>query len=150
MNVPVRTLLAIINTEASLSGIALPREDVGVGARWVFRNLVAIYGFQMVHTLTFTLVEHLDDDNIVLDVELDRSAERQVVDLPDDDTSIEVEASRTVGRGRIWLNLKSLASNARASGRVTERIVIMEDGEREKREVNEGFEIRVASTSSVQ
>jgi len=147
--VPVRTLLAIINTEAALSGIALPNEEVGVGARWVFRNMVVLYGFRMVQTLTFTYVERVDDDNIVLDVGLERSGERQVVDFPADEASLQVEASRTVASGRVRLNLESLGANARATGRVTDSIVIIEDGERENREVSEDFEIRVTSTSQV-
>jgi len=148
-DVPVRTLLAIINTQFALSLIVLPKEEVGVGARWLLRNMIAVYGFQMEQTLAFTLVERLDDDNIVLDVEFERSGERQVVEFPDDETLVEVEASRTTGRGRIQLDLQTFRSNARATGHVTDSIVILEDGKREKREVNEDFKIRVTSSSAV-
>ena len=147
MGVPVRALLAIINTELALSQIVLPEDEVGVGARWIVRNEILVYGFKMEQDLIYTLVERTDHDHVVVDVAFERSGRPQVVELSDGTTSVEVQASRTSGTGRIDLDLRSFRSSARAAGRVTDKAVIVKDGKREKREINEDFEIRVDTTS---
>jgi hypothetical protein len=149
MEVPVRALLAIINTEHALSLIVLPHEEVGVGARWIVRNELRVHGFRMSQDLTYTLVERPDQDHVVLDVTFERYGQPQVVELPDGETSVEVIASHTSGAGRIELDLRSLRSSARAKGQVTDVVVMVHDGERKRREINESLEIRIDSRSRV-
>lgn len=149
MGVPMRALLAIVNTEHALSQIVLPEEEVGVGARWVVRNELRVHGFQMLQDLTYTLVERPDEEHVVLDVAFERYGQPQVVELLDSETSVEVIASRTSGTGRIELALRSLRASARASGRVTDEVVVVRHGEREYRKINESLEIRIDSRSRV-
>lgn len=149
MEVPVRALLAIINTEHALSLIVLPDEAVGVGARWIVRKELSVHGFRMSQDLTYTLVERPDEDHVVLDVVFERHGQPQVVEQPDGETSVEVIASHTSGTGRIELDLRSLRSSARAKGQVTDVVDTVHDGERKRREINETLEIRIDSRSRV-
>ena len=149
MEVPVRALLAIINTEHALSLIVLPHEEVGVGARWIVRNELRVHGFRMSQDLTYTLVERPDEGRVVLDVTFERHGQPQVVDLPDGETSVEVIASHTSGTGRVELDLRSLRSSARATALVTDVVDVVRDGERKRREIKETLEIRINSRSRI-
>jgi hypothetical protein len=62
---------------------------------------------------------------------------------------LEVIASRTSGTGRVELDLRSLRASARASGRVTDEVALLRNGEREYRKINESLEIRIDSRSRI-
>ena len=127
----------------------LPEEPVGIGGRWLIRNRLALYGIKMVQEATYTLVERTDDE-IVLDVTFERVGRRQVVDFPDDEALLEVESARLNATGRIRLDLKALGSNANVTGRVNNVVVLVEDGVRENRTIDEDFELRINSTTTFQ
>lgn len=105
-------------------------------------NVRAVNVLALLATASLLVAAPCDDA-----VPFERSGRPQVVELPDGETSVEVQASRTSGTGRIELDLRSFRSSARAAGRVTDKAVIVKDGKREKREINEDFEIRVDATS---
>jgi len=148
-DVPLRLLWAIYNAVDFVYAPFLPKEAVRIGARWKIRNQVALYGIKMVQEATYTLVERAGDE-IVLDMEFERVGRRQVVDFPDDDALLEIESARLTATGRIRLDLKALGSNATATGRVNNVVVLVEDGVRENRTIDENFELRISSTTTVQ
>ena len=101
----------------------------------------------MVQEATYTLVERTDDE-IVLDVAFERVGRRQVVDFPDDDALLEVESARLNATGQIRLDLRALGSNANVTGRVNNVVVLVEDGVRENRTIDEDFELQISSTTT--
>ena len=144
--VPLRLLWMIYNTIDFAYAPFLPEEPVGIGGRWLIRNRLSLYGIKMVQEATYTLVERTDDE-IVLDVTFERVGRRQVVDFPDDEALLEVESARLTAAGRIRLDLKALGSNANVTGRVKNVVVLVEDGVRENRTIDEDFELRINSTT---
>lgn len=146
--VPLRLLWIIGNTVSNLSMVGLPPEEVGVGARWRVRAMLTFYGIKLEQQTTYTLIERTGDE-IVLDVEYERVGDRQVVDLSEDDSLVEVESMRATATGRIRLDLKTLGSNGTATGTNNIKVVMVEDGNRENREINEDYELRISSTTTV-
>jgi hypothetical protein len=51
-------------------------------------------------------------------------------------------------KGQIRLDLKALGSNATATGRVNNVVVLVEDGVRENRTIDEDFELRISSATT--
>ena len=146
--VPLRLLWIIGNTVSNLSMVGLPPEEVGVGARWRVRAMLTFYGIKLEQQTTYTLIERTGDE-IVLDVEYERVGDRQVVDLSEDDSLVEVESMRATATGRIRLDLKTLGSNGTATGTNNIKVVMVEDGNRKNREINEDYELRISSTTTV-
>ena len=72
---------------------------------------------------------------------------RQSVDFPERDALLEVESARMTAAGRIRLDLTALGSNADLSGSINKVVVLVEDGVRENRTINEAFEFRARSTT---
>ena len=145
----MRLLWAIYNAIDFAYAPYLPEEPVGIGGRWLIRNQLKLYGIKMVQEATYTLVERTDDE-IVLDVTFERVGRRQVVDFPDDDALLEVESARLNATGRIRLDLKALGSNANVTGRVNNVVVLVEDGVRENRTIDEDFELQISSVTTFQ
>ncbi len=145
-DVPLRLLWTIYNTIDFVYAPFLPEEPVGIGGSWLIRNRLALYGIKMVQEATYTLVERTDDE-IVLDVTFERVGRRQVVDFPDDEALLEVESARLTATGRIRLDLRALGSNANVTGRVNNVVVLVEDGVRENRTIDEDFELQIRSTT---
>jgi hypothetical protein len=146
--IPLRLLWMIYNTIDFVHVPFLPEEPVGIGGRWLVRHRLTLYGIQMVQESTYTLVERTDDE-IVLDWTFERVGRRQVVDFAEHDALLEVESARMNTTGRIRLDLKSLGSNANLTGRINNLVVLVEDGVRENRTINEAFEFRARSTTTV-
>ena len=145
---PLRLLWVIENTTSLLSLVKLPDEAVGIGARWKVRGRLSLHDVEQLQEATYTLVERTGDE-IVLDVEFERVGDRQVLDFGDAGGRIEVESSQSQATGRLQLDLTTLGSNGTASGALRDRVVIVEGGSREKREINEAYEIRIRSTTTV-
>jgi hypothetical protein len=146
--VPLRLLWVVENTTSLLSLVKLPDEAVGIGARWKVRGRLSLHDVEQLQEATYTLVERTGDE-IVLDVEFERVGDRQVLDFGDAGGRIEVESSQSQATGRLQLDLTTLGSNATASGTLRDRVVIVEGESREKREINEAYEVRIRSTSTV-
>ncbi len=145
---PLRLLWVIENSTSLLSLVKLPDEAVGIGARWKVRGRLSLHDVEQLQEATYTLVERTGDE-IVLDVEFERVGDRQVLDFGDAGGRIEVESSQSQATGRLQLDLTTLGSNATASGTLRDRVVIVEGESREKREINEAYEIRIRSTTTV-
>ena len=145
---PLRLLWVIENTTSLLSLVKLPDEAVGIGARWKVRGRLSLHDIEQLQEATYTLVERTGDE-IVLDVEFERVGDRQVLDLGDAAGLIEVESSQSQATGRLQLDLATLGSDGTASGTLRDRVVIVEGESREKREINEAYEIRIRSTTTV-
>ena len=79
----------------------------------------------------------------------ERVGRRQVLDFPDDEALLEVESARLTAAGRIRLGLKALGSNANVSGRVNNVVVLVEDGVRENRTIDEDFELQIRSSTTL-
>jgi hypothetical protein len=148
-NIPLRLLWTIDTAFSLLSMVVLPNEEVGVGARWTRRSMLALYDIKMVQAATYTLVER-NGDEIVLDLEVERVGERQVVEFAEDESLVEVASSRMNVKGRIRLDLEALGGSSTATGTARNEVVFVEKGEREARVIDEEFEIRIASTSTVE
>ena len=147
-NIPLRLLWTIDTAFSLLSMVVLPNEEVGVGSRWTLRSMLALYDIKMVQEATYTLVER-NGDEIVLDLEVERVGQRQVVEFVEDESLVEVASSRMNVKGGIRLDLKTLGGSSTATGTARNEVVIVEKGEREPRVIDEEFEIRIGSTSAV-
>lgn len=147
--IPLRLLWVIENTTSLLSLVKLPNEAVGVGARWKMRGMLSFHGIKLLQGATYTLVERTGD-NVVLDIDFERVGERQFLDFGDSEELIEVESSQSKATGRIHLDLKTLGSNGTASGTLKDKVVIVEGDAREKREINESYEVRIRSTTTME
>ena len=145
--VPLRFLWAIHNAIDFAYAPFLPEEPVGIGGRWLIRNRLKLYGIEMVQEATYTLVERAGDE-IVLDVTFERIGRQQLVDFPEDEALLEVESARLNATGRIRIDLKALGSNAKVTGRFNNVVVLVEDGVRENRTIDEDFELRIQSTTT--
>ena len=145
---PLRLLWMIYNTLDFVHVPFLPEEPVGIGGRWLVRHRLSLYGIKMVQESTYTLVERTGSQ-VVLDWTFDRVGRRQVVDFPDHDALLEVESARMNATGRIRLDLTALGSDADLTGRINNVVVLVEDGVRENRTINEAFEFRVRSDTAV-
>jgi hypothetical protein len=97
----------------------------------------------------FSLLFGCKKTETAADVEYERVGDRQVVDLSEDGSLVEVESSRATATGRIRLDLKTLGSNGAATGTNNIKVVIVEDGNRESRKINEDYEVRISSTTTV-
>ncbi|MDH3819448.1 MAG: hypothetical protein OES21_12575 [Myxococcales bacterium] len=148
VDVPLRLLWTITNAFSLVSVVALPNEEVGVGARWAVRGMLALHGVKMVQEAIYTLVER-DGDQVVLDVEFARSGNRQIVEFAEDESSLEVESGQTIATGHIRLDLRTLGSHGTATGRIKNKVVFVEEGHREHAEIDESFDFRIESATTV-
>ena len=147
-DLPLRLLWMIYNTMDFVHVPFLPEEPVGIGGRWLVRHRLTLYGIKMVQESTYTLVERTDNE-VVLDWTFERVGRRQVVDFPEHDALLEVESARMTAAGRIRLDVTALGSNADLTGRINNLVVLVEDGVRKNRTINEAFEFRARSTTTV-
>ena len=147
-DIPLRLLWTITNVETFLSLVVLPEEPVGIGARWRIRGMLALYGIKMQQEASYTLVERSGDE-IVLEIDFERVGERQTIEFAKADSAVEVQSSHETASGRIRLDLKHLGSNGRATGAIHNEVVVVEGDTRERQEIDERFEIRIRTTTTI-
>lgn len=140
--VPVRVLWDVLTALFSVSQVFLPEEPVGLGARWQYRGMIAIYGLRLEQVITYTLSE-LVDGSPVLEIEFEQTGGDQVVTVPGAEAPIEVASARMAATGRTVLDLKSLAASGSVAGHVRDVLVVSEDGNESSALVEEAFEVNV-------
>ncbi|MBT8469577.1 MAG: hypothetical protein KJN97_12590 [Deltaproteobacteria bacterium] len=140
--VPVRVLWDLLMTLASVSEVWLPDEPVGLGARWEYRGMIAVYGLRIEQAITYTLSERVNDKP-VLEIEYEQIGGDQVVSVPGSAAPIDVVSARMTATGRAVLDLTSLVSSGSVSGLVRDVLVVSEDGKEKSALVEEVFEVQV-------
>lgn len=141
-----RTRAALVATGFELTRIALPKADIGVGARWKVRSRVAIMNFTTLQELTYTWVETVDG-KMVIDIEYAEDGALQHVDFVGTRAAIESESLHMTGRGRILLDPHALLSEATFAGVAAEQLVL-EEGESSTRvTVEETLEVSIRTTT---
>jgi hypothetical protein len=142
--VPVRVLWDLLATLSSVSQVFLPEEPVGLGARWQYRGMIAVYGLRLEQVITYTLVERINGKP-VLEMEYEQIGGDQVVSVPGSEAPLEVVSARMTATGRAVLDLKSLVSSGSVSGFVRDVLVVSEEGKEKSALVEEAFEVNVRS-----
>lgn len=145
--IPLRLLTMIVNARTTLSRVALPAQEVGLGARWEARKEIELYGFKVQQVDTYTLVERVGDE-IKLNISVIQNALPQTVEFPDEGLAIAVEQMSANASGEITLNLNALESDAFASGEAKDKLTVSDAEVSKKIEVNEAFEIRMTNTTA--
>jgi hypothetical protein len=147
-DLPVRLLRMIVNTRETLTRVRLPEEKVGVGARWESRQVIKAYGFNIDEVSTYTLVDRAGDE-LMLNVTVEQTARPQLIEFPDEDIVISVESLTGHAEGQIILNLGALESDASASGRAEDRLIVKTAKGTETIQVMEEFQVEIANTSTL-
>jgi len=140
--VPVRVLWDLLMTLFSVSEVWLPEEPVGLGARWQYRGMIAVYGLRIEQAITYTLSERVNDKP-VLEMDFEQIGGDQVVSVPGSEAPIEVVSARMTATGRTVLDLTSVVSSGSVSGLVRDVLVVSEDGKEKSALVEEAFEVQV-------
>ncbi len=147
-DVPIRLLRMIVNTRETLTRVRLPDEKVGLGARWETRKEVRAYGFKVQQVNTYTLVDHAGDE-IMLNVTVQQLALPQTIEFPEEQIEISVETMMGQAEGQIILDLDALESDASATGKGEDKLIVKTPDAIERVEVVEEFEIQMANTSTL-
>jgi hypothetical protein len=140
--VPVRVLLDLLMTLASVSQVWLPEEPVGRGAQWQYRGAIGVYGLRLEQVITYTLAEDVSGKP-VLEMEYEQVGGDEVVSIPGSEAPIEVVSARMTATGRTVLDLKSLVSTGSMTGTVRDVLVVSEDGKEKSALVEDAFEVEV-------
>lgn len=147
-DLPVRLLRMIVNTRETLNRVRLPEEKVGLGARWESRQTIRAYGFNIDQVSTYTLVDRAGDE-AMLDVTVEQNARPQTIEFPDENIVISVESLTGHVEGQIILNLDALESDASASGKVEDHLIVKTGADTETIQVVEEFRVQIANTSAL-
>lgn len=146
--VPVRLLRMIVNSRETLTRVRLPKEKVGVGARWESRRQITAYGFDLQQVDTYTLVDRVGDE-IMLNVTVQQFAKPQTVELPEQGIQVSVESMTAHAEGQIILDLEALESDASVHGTAEDRLIIKTVDGIETVDITEQFEVQIANTSAL-
>ena len=138
----------IVNTRETLTRVRLPEEKVGLGARWESRQVITAYGFKIDEVSTYTLVDRAGDE-LMLNVTVEQTAPPQVIEFPDESIVVSVESLTGHAQGQIILNLNALESDASASGKVEDHLIVKTSEGTERVQVLEEFQVEIANTSAL-
>ncbi len=147
-DLPLRLLRAIVNARQTLTRVRLPREKVGLGARWETHRVIDAYGFHVEQVNTYTLVDRAGDE-IMLNVHVEQMAAPQTIEFPDEGLVISVESLSGSEDGQIILDLDALESDASATGQLQDHLVVKSDEGTQTVQVVEEYEIQVANTTAL-
>lgn len=143
-DVPLRLLWTIDNLFTLLSLPLLPDEEIGVGGVWKVRGMLGLHGLRMVQEATYTVVAR-DGDTVTLELQFERNGERKVMGADADESVVGVESARLRANGNITLDLRTLGANGTVAGVAKSRIIVDEDGEKKRVDVDETFEAQLQS-----
>jgi hypothetical protein len=147
-DLPVRLLRMIVNTRETLTRVRLPEEKVGIGARWESRQVIKAYGFNIDEVSTYTLVDRAGDE-LMLNVIVEQNATPQVIEFPEEGIIISVESLTGHAEGQIILDLRALESDASATGKAEDRLIVKTSEGTETIQVIEEFQVEIANTSTL-
>ncbi|MFZ1864075.1 MAG: hypothetical protein WAU39_07645 [Polyangiales bacterium] len=147
-DLPIRLLRMIVNTRETLTRVRLPEEKVGLGARWEARQVITAYGFKIDEVSTYTLVDRAGDE-LMLNVTVEQTAPPQVIEFPDESIVVSVESLTGHAQGQIILNLNALESDASASGKVEDHLIVKTSEGTDRVQVIEEFQVEIANTSAL-
>jgi hypothetical protein len=147
-DVPVRLLRMIVNTRETLTRVLLPAEPVGLGARWETRRNIKAYGLTVQQVNTYTLVDRAGAE-VMLNVTVQQLAVPQTIEFPEEGIEISVESMTAQADGQIILKLDALESDAAATGKAEDRIIVKTAEGSETVDIQEEFEVQIANTSAL-
>jgi hypothetical protein len=147
-DLPIRLLRMIVNTREILTRVRLPEEKVGLGARWESRRVIKAYGFNIDQVTTYTLVDRAGRE-LMLNVAVEQEAPPQTIEFPDEGIVISVESLTGHAEGQIILDLSALESDASASGKVEDHLIVKTSEGTEAVQVVEEFQVDIANTSAL-
>jgi hypothetical protein len=147
-DLPIRLLRMLLNTRETLTRVRLPKEKIGLGARWETRKQVRAYGFDVQQVNTYTLVDRAGDE-VMLNVTVQQMALPQTIEFPEEGIEVSVETMTAQAEGQIILDLDALESDASANGKGEDRILVKSPDGTDVVEVAEEFEVQIANTSAL-
>lgn len=103
-----RLLTLLGNLRTTLLGAALPRESIGVGARWEAERIIQIGRMSVPQTVTYTLLAR-DADELRIGVAVRQSAKPQSFPIGLDDTTFVLESYEMNAVGTTVTELHRLA-----------------------------------------
>lgn len=146
--VPIRLLRMVVNTRETLTRVLLPEEKVGLGARWETRKMIKAYGFEVQQVSTYTFVDRAGDE-IMLNVTVQQLALPQTIEFADEQIQISVETMTGQAEGQIILDLDALESDASATGKSEDRLIVKTPDGTDLVDVAEEFEVQIANTTGL-
>ncbi|HEX6240515.1 MAG TPA: hypothetical protein VFZ61_06460, partial [Polyangiales bacterium] len=112
VNVPPEAsprLLALLgNLRTTLLAAALPKENVGIGARWQAERIVHVGELKVPQTVTYTLLAR-EEDVLRIGISLRQSATPQEFTLGLDGTKLQIEAYEVNAVGSTLVDLHGFA-----------------------------------------
>jgi hypothetical protein len=147
-DVPVRLLRMIVNTRETLTRVRLPEDKVGLGARWETRQEIHAYGFRVSQVNTYTLVDRAGNE-VMLNVTVQQFAKPQTIEFPEEGIEISVVSMTAQAEGQIILDLDGLETDASATGKAEDKLLVKTAEGTETIEITEEFEVQVANTSGL-
>lgn len=147
-DVPVRLLRTIVNTRETLTRVRLPEDKIGLGARWETRQEISAYGFKVSQVNTYTLVDRAGNE-VMLNVTVQQFAKPQTIEFPEEGIEISVVSMTAQAEGQIILDLDGLETDASATGKAEDKLLVKTVEGTETIEITEEFEVQVANTSGL-
>ncbi len=144
-DVPVRTLVTLINARTSLARVILPAAPVGVGAKWEARKEIVLYGFQISQTDTYTLVDKVGDE-LKIKVDIKQTAPEQTITFEEEGVELTVESYEMQAAGDVIVNLSAIEANAAARGQSSGIVNVKTVDGTEKVEIDRAIQMRMTVT----
>lgn len=147
VNVPPEAsprLLALLgNLRTTLLAAALPREDVGIGARWQAERIVHVGELKVPQTVTYTLLGR-EEDVLRIGISLRQSATPQEFTLGLDGSKLLIEAYEVNAVGSTVVDLHSFAPLSEVHAISQMRATLQRGGQVEPVAVNGDLTILIA------
>jgi hypothetical protein len=96
------------NVRTTLLAAALPKEAIGVGARWQAERIITVGGMKVPQTVTYTLLER-EEDVLRLGISVHQSAKPQEFPMGMDGTTMHIEAYEVNAVGTTVVDLHGFA-----------------------------------------
>ena len=103
-----RLLTLLGNVRTTLLAAALPKEAVGIGARWEAQRIIKLGQMNVPQTVTYTLLDR-DQDVLRLGVAVRQSAKPQSFSIGLDGTTFDLESYEMSAVGSVIVDLHGLA-----------------------------------------
>ena len=144
-DVPVRSLVTLINARTSLARVILPAAPVGIGAKWEARKEIVLYGFQINQVDTYTLVDKVGDE-LKIKVDIKQTAPGQTITFEEEGVELTVESYEMEAAGDVIVNLSAIEANATARGASSGVINVKTVDGTEKIAVDRAIQMRMTVT----
>jgi hypothetical protein len=125
-----RLMTLLGNVRTTLLSSALPKEPVGIGARWQTERVVKVGPLNVPQTVVYTLVAR-EGDVLKLGVSLRQSASPQQFALGEDGTTFQLEQYEGSAVGTSLVDIHSLVPLTDVSGQTQMRASVQHAGQSE-------------------